>query len=420
MSRHVVVISFDQWHLGYLGCYGNDWVETPQWDGMAVGGVLFDHCYGENFDPQAVNHAWWTGRYQSGLTAAEQRAEPALADILRDAGVATRLVLETDDSPQIAPVFDEIHSVPGQPTEAVTTDAEAPWAQLVQRAIRVLELHDRQEKRSTVWWIKARGISAPWLPPQEYADLYYAEFGLDETPSEPAEEAEDSAYDPAVLARESVVLPQELLDLQYTRAFYAACATHRDRWLGKLLEQIRHTLPPEETLLLLTAASGDHVGERGVPGVQDVRLYEELIHVPLIVGLPSVPETSAAGTRRADFVQSVDLAPTICDWLQIPAKLRTHFHGRSLLPVLLENGTTGRPRILVQGAEGERGLRTANYYLRETPAAQPGAEAGLELFRKPHDRWDQADIARQAPGIVEELHAELRAAWDSRNPSAES
>ena len=52
--RRAIVISFDRLPLGYLGCYGNDWIETPHLDRLATQSVLFDLHFGENFDPQKV------------------------------------------------------------------------------------------------------------------------------------------------------------------------------------------------------------------------------------------------------------------------------------------------------------------------------------------------------------------------------
>jgi hypothetical protein len=38
----ILVIEVAGLHLGYLGCYGNDWVATPNLDRIAVDGIVFD------------------------------------------------------------------------------------------------------------------------------------------------------------------------------------------------------------------------------------------------------------------------------------------------------------------------------------------------------------------------------------------
>src|SRR6478672_1102760 len=37
-------------HLGYLGCYGNDWVATPNLDRLAAEGVVFDAHFADQPD----------------------------------------------------------------------------------------------------------------------------------------------------------------------------------------------------------------------------------------------------------------------------------------------------------------------------------------------------------------------------------
>src|SRR5271169_1712972 len=54
----IVVIEALGLHLGYLGCYGNDWVATPNIDRLASESVVFDrHC----FDVDQPEPLAWTG-----------------------------------------------------------------------------------------------------------------------------------------------------------------------------------------------------------------------------------------------------------------------------------------------------------------------------------------------------------------------
>jgi arylsulfatase A-like enzyme len=46
-SVNLIVISTDTWRADYLGCYGNDWIQTPNLDRLATEGVVFDNFYAE-------------------------------------------------------------------------------------------------------------------------------------------------------------------------------------------------------------------------------------------------------------------------------------------------------------------------------------------------------------------------------------
>ena len=56
--------------------------------------------------------------------------------------------------------------------------------------------------------------------------------------------------------------------------------------------------------------------------------YEELVHAVMMLRAPGLP----AGKRIKSFVQSVDVAPTVCEWLGIG--VHPDMQGKSLLPVL--------------------------------------------------------------------------------------
>src|SRR5262245_29480259 len=52
-------------HLGYLGCYGNEWIATPNLDRMAAEGVVFDNHFAASLDPSPHTPATlddWVGR----------------------------------------------------------------------------------------------------------------------------------------------------------------------------------------------------------------------------------------------------------------------------------------------------------------------------------------------------------------------
>src|SRR3954468_196418 len=60
---NVIVIACNALHLGFLGPYGNGWIETPHLDRLAAEGVVFDHHFPENLMTLPTRRSWWTGRY---------------------------------------------------------------------------------------------------------------------------------------------------------------------------------------------------------------------------------------------------------------------------------------------------------------------------------------------------------------------
>ena len=93
---NVIVVVCNGLHLGFLGAYGNSWIETPNLDRLATEGVVFDHHFPENLTTLPTRRSWWTGRYgfpdpDQGWTPL-RHDEPILPDLLWNQGVHTALI----------------------------------------------------------------------------------------------------------------------------------------------------------------------------------------------------------------------------------------------------------------------------------------------------------------------------------------
>src|SRR5437762_1004777 len=92
-----LVISVRGFHLGYLGCYGNEWISTPALDRLATDGIVFDQHITDVPEASAARRAWRSGRYQlPALDRDEVESPPGqdLIETLRRHGVRTVLVAD--------------------------------------------------------------------------------------------------------------------------------------------------------------------------------------------------------------------------------------------------------------------------------------------------------------------------------------
>src|SRR6516165_8367827 len=93
---NVIVVVCNSLHLGFLGAYGNAWIETPSLDRLASEGVVFDHHFPENLTTLPTRRSWWTGRY--GFHETEQGWTPLrpdeliLPDFLSNQGVHSAFI----------------------------------------------------------------------------------------------------------------------------------------------------------------------------------------------------------------------------------------------------------------------------------------------------------------------------------------
>src|SRR5438034_2551166 len=87
----IVVIEAIGLHLGYLGCYGNDWVATPNLDRLASQGFVGDWHFVDTpevaLDKKLTPRSCWTG---IPAYAGPPESQPTLFDELESKGVRVR------------------------------------------------------------------------------------------------------------------------------------------------------------------------------------------------------------------------------------------------------------------------------------------------------------------------------------------
>lgn len=113
------------------------------------------------------------------------------------------------------------------------------------------------------------------------------------------------------------------------RVYYAQ-VTMIDAYIGRLLDALDETGLSENTLVIYLSDHGDMQGSHGgMLGKSVGAFYEEIVRVPMIMRLPGVIEAGKVVNVHAN---SVDLLPTIMDYLQMP--IPEAVQGRSLRPII--------------------------------------------------------------------------------------
>lgn len=108
------------------------------------------------------------------------------------------------------------------------------------------------------------------------------------------------------------------------RAVYLGLLAEVDAHLGRILDWLEETGQRHRTLVVLTADHGEMLGEKRMWGKQTV--FDPAFRVPLIIADPRAPQRGGVSAPT----ESVDVAPTILDWIGLPAP--DAMDGRSLLP----------------------------------------------------------------------------------------
>jgi arylsulfatase A-like enzyme len=175
-----------------------------------------------------------------------------------------------------------------------------------------------------------------------------------------------------------------------TSASYNAAVAAADTAAGKLVAALRARKLYDDAMIVIASDHGESLGAHGEEG-HGVFLYDETIHVPLLVKLP---QNQSAGKRVPARVSLVDIAPTILEVADVPVP--SHMQGRSLLRIAKTPSNSDQPVYSVsdfpQRAFGWSTLeswRAGKYLYIRAPrpelydlAADPGAAHNLAQSSK--------------------------------------
>ena len=127
--------------------------------------------------------------------------------------------------------------------------------------------------------------------------------------------------------------PPEPYKTKYASALYNGEIAYADFVVGKFLSQLRERGLYDGAVIALMADHGEALGDHG-EDTHGLFLYDETIHVPLVIKLPHADSAAnrSAGRRIENRVELVDVLPTILQavGIAVPAEVQ----GQSLLALM--------------------------------------------------------------------------------------
>ncbi len=237
---------------------------------------------------------------------------------------------------------------------------------------------------ASVKFIEYQHLLPPWNPAEELLVEQFADWEFEEEP------------EPWLDPLPGLLAADDRLGFDRLLRTYSAAVRQFDNWLGEIVEQL-----DDSDLLILTSRRGQYLGEHGIGGDFRPWLFEEFVHLPLMIRLPG---SEQRGRRVWHLTQTLDFAPTIFDALGQP--IPDDWHGESLLPLCRGGGPIRDYAVMAHslGDARELALQTTEWKLI-LPAGDPSRSA--MLFVKPDDRWDVNDLRQPNLDYAEQLEQTL-------------
>ena len=294
-SWNVVLITLDTVRADALGAYGQELDTTPSLDRLAEQGVLFEQVVTAAPHTLAAHASIMTGLYPFAHGARGNHGfilspeNETLAEILRDRGHRTRAEISAtvlrsgtriaqgfEDDSRAVPPARESENIPAP--RSVAGNLRRSAENISDRGIDFIRTH--RDEPFLLW-------------------LHYFDAHLPYNPR------------PTDLER-------------FPDNEYLAQVAALDREVQRVIDAIIEADLRDRTLVVLTSDHGEGLGEHDEP-THSYFVYESTMRVPLLFwGPPILPRNR----RIDDVVRTVDILPTVLDWMGIesPAGL----HGRSL------------------------------------------------------------------------------------------
>ncbi len=372
-EKNLLFITIDCLRADRVGAYGYERPTTPTIDRIAAEGIRFAHAYTaapmtlpslpqiftSTVFPKPESKTWVSPLVEAGVPAAA---------FVNNVWLVLWLARK-------AVPFD------------LTTSGDLMARRMVDESIAWV---DRQRGTRFALYMHFLDIHTPYAAPTEYARRF----------ADPAYQGRiPDTFGDVDLANSGQL---DERDRRHVAALYDGNLRYIDDQLARLFAHLRERGLLDRTVVVISADHGEELWDHG-RFFHGQSLYDELLHVPLIVRLPGAER---AGTVVDRQVRSIDIAPFLVERAGFARP--EGFTGRSLSEAIEHPGEPADPLVATatMGQFPTRyGLRTPEHKLIETIDT-----ATRQLFDLEHDPAEKADVLAARPEVADALGTRLDAA----------
>jgi arylsulfatase A-like enzyme len=405
---NIIFLLTDDQRWDTMGCVGNEIIRTPNMDGLARDGVLFNNAFVTTSICAPSRATYLSGQYvcRHGIDNFRKSFSPAAFEqtypmLLRKAGYRIGFIGKYGVGRDLpSDRFDYWRGFPGQ-GRYEHTDEQGNYLHLTQimedQAVEFLQGSAASEP-----FCLSVSFKSPHCqdnhPKQFLFDRRYEDLYKDVTIPTPKTGA-DSYFErfPDFFKNNNegrrrwevrFSTPEKYQEM--VKSYYRLIAGV-DRTIGRIRDELKRLGIDDNTIIILTGDNGFYLGEHGLAGKWFG--HEESIRIPMVVHDPRLP-TMKRGQRHEEIVLNVDVAPTILSMADVA--IPDIMQGSDLTPLIEGRRVPWRKDFFYEhlfthpGIPKSEGLRTGRYkYLRYIDQEPPYEEL-YDLNKDPHEETNLA------------------------------
>jgi len=316
---NIILITIDALRADHLGCYGYTMKTSPNIDRFAQDGVLFENCFTHGPETIISLASMLTGFLPHETKVMLNNRLPdqvkTLAEMLKLQGYKTFAVV-SNYILQGNRGFDQGFMLYDDIMDQLELVRKWPERIAEHTTNRAIELLQQFHKDQLFMWIHYQDPHGPYTPPEDFRKIFIR----------PKRTPLNLKMNASLSGRGGIPSYQQLghhRDLYYYISQYDGEIRYIDTHFKRLIRALKEFGLYDNSLIILSADHGEGMGEHNYFFAHGENLYGILTHVPLIIRYGK----DFVGKRK-DFVQHIDILPTILKTIGIEADAR--YRGRDL------------------------------------------------------------------------------------------
>ena len=293
---NVILITIDTLRADHLGCYGYKLNTSPHIDNFAKEAAIFTQAITQGSKTCLALPSIHTSTYPRthGCYSEYYEADssvPRLSEVLKKYNYATAAFVEGTVSAKGLKVGFDVCCVLSK--KEVMQEA-VPWLQ-------------KNYKKRFFMWVHYLDPHGPYQPIAPYDNLFTGKFSL------------GKRFIPAGINKIPYFIKNNAeTDVNYFISQYDGEIRFTDDQIGLLLANLKRLGIDKNSIVVITADHGEMLGEHDIYFTH-MSLYDENIRVPLLVRYKKMIPRE----RKISYqVKSIDIAPTILEFLGLPRERR--------------------------------------------------------------------------------------------------